>query len=95
MPVSGLVITFSSDVADHGEIMEQLAAESAIELGTACGPRLAVVVDTPSRDHDRTIWDWVRDLPGVAVVDVAFVGFEEQSTGQVHGDQEELPKQTS
>lgn len=79
MPVSGLVITFSSDTADHSAVLEQLAREPTIELGDACGPKLPIVVDTDTREQDRTIWNWVRDLPGVAMVDVAFVGFEDES----------------
>jgi nitrate reductase NapAB chaperone NapD len=80
VPVSGLVITFSSDIAHHGETMEQLAGEPAIEIGDAVGPKLAIVVDSDTRDHDREIWNWVRNLPGIAMVDVAFVGFEETET---------------
>ncbi len=84
MPVSGLVITFSSDIADHGKIVEQLSVEPGIEIGDAVGPKLAIVVDTDTRDRDREIWQWVRDLPGVAMVDVAFVGFEETETINGH-----------
>ena len=86
MPVSGLVITFSSDIADHGKIVEQLSVEPGIEIGDAVGPKLAIVVDTDTRDRDREIWQWVRDLPGVAMVDVAFVGFEETETSTGIGE---------
>lgn len=94
MPVSGLVITFSSDIADHGRIVEQLAGEPAIDIGEAQGAKLAIVVDTDSRERDREIWHWVRDLPGVAMVDVAFVGFEEESGASIKSGPGDLPKRT-
>jgi len=89
VPVSGLVITFSSDTADHGKVLEQLAGEPAIEVGEACGPKLPIVVDTDTREQDRTIWHWVRDLPGVAMVDVAFVAFDDESEGTTDDHQQE------
>lgn len=89
MPVSGLVITFSSNTADHGEVLEQLADEPAIEVGDVCGAKVAIVVDTDTREQDRKIWNWVRDLPGVAMVDVAFVGFDDESKGSTGVNQQE------
>lgn len=77
MPVSGLVITFSGDVTDHRMSLKRLHEEPAIEVGEARGAKLAIVVDTESRQRDQEIWQWVCELPGVILVDVAFVGFEE------------------
>ena len=76
MPVSGLVITFETEVSQHQATVEQLRARSAIEIGEASGPKLAIVVDSQSSAEDQEIWHWVHGLPGVAGVEVAFVGFE-------------------
>jgi nitrate reductase NapAB chaperone NapD len=77
VPVSGIVITFSSDVIDHGETIKQLLAEPVIEIGESSGAKLAIVIDTDSPRRDREIWDWVQNLPGVAWLDVTFVGFDD------------------
>lgn len=76
MPVSGLVITFARDVSIFPQSVQRLADESCIELGESNGPKLAIVVDSESPERDKAIWDWVHELPGVAMVEVAFVGFE-------------------
>lgn len=76
MPVSGLVVTFKQDVSEFPESVQRLEKDNCIEVGQANGPKLAIVVDTNSRDRDREIWHWVHTLPGVVNVEVAFVGFE-------------------
>lgn len=76
MPVSGLVITFDRDAIEFEESLRQLREQPCIELGACQGPRLAVVVDSDSRTNDEVIWRWVHELPGVAMVDVAFIGLD-------------------
>ncbi len=77
MPISGLVVTFSSAVTDHSVSIEALDAIPEIETGAASGSKLAIVVDSASKDRDREIWDAVRELPGVVDVSVALVAFDE------------------
>lgn len=97
MPVSGLVITFSSHAVDHQESVKLLSNEPTIEIGETNGPKMAIVLDTETRDRDREIFQWIRDLPGVAMVDVAFVGFEQSASlededGSDHIDSDNLPR---
>jgi nitrate reductase NapAB chaperone NapD len=40
--------------------------------------RLAVVVDTASKDHDFEVWEWIGNLPGVSEIKIAFVGFDDE-----------------
>jgi len=77
MPVSGLVITVESRDESGERALRQIAADPAFTIGQREQARVAVVLDTPGRDADRSRWEWVRDLPGVTHVDVVFVHFEE------------------
>lgn len=76
MPVSGLVITFTDRVSKFPAALECLRDAPTIEVGEGNGSKLAIVVDSDSPQHDQEIWHWVHELPGVALVEVAFVGFE-------------------
>jgi hypothetical protein len=46
-------------------------------MGVLVANRLAVVLDTTSREEDGQLWDWLGTLAGVTFVEVAFVGFEQ------------------
>lgn len=80
MPISGLVVTFASAVAEHGETTETIRKIPEIEIGDAQAGKLAIVVDSASRQRDQEIWQTVRELPGVIDLAVAFVGFDEPNT---------------
>lgn len=80
MPVSGLVVTFESAIANHVETTERIAKIPEIEIGEAVGGKLAIVVDSASRQRDQEIWQTVSGLPGVIDLAVAFVGFDEESS---------------
>ncbi|MCA9263469.1 MAG: hypothetical protein KDA60_06450 [Planctomycetales bacterium] len=75
MPVSGLVVSLCDEAGPRAETLDEIGREPRITVGTLTGQRLAVVLDTESADDDRRLWDWLHALPGVAFVDVAFVGF--------------------
>lgn len=77
MPISGLVITFSSAVAEHSEALNDLSKFPEIETGVCRGSKLAIVVDSNSKARDQEIWNSVRQLPGVIDVAVAMVAFDE------------------
>ena len=51
-----------------------------------------MVVETDSRDRDREIWHWLQELTGVAMVDVALVGFEEVPEASLNKDDESEPE---
>ena len=77
MPVSGLMLSFSSDVASHGDVLRRIQRRAEIVIGPARGEKLAVVVDTDSREQDRDIWQWLQDLPGITGVHLAFASWDE------------------
>ena len=76
MPVSGLVVSLSQESEARAAAIEALGRETQLTLGELEANRLAVVLDTPSSQEDRRVWDWLNTLPGVSLVEVAFVGFE-------------------
>jgi nitrate reductase NapAB chaperone NapD len=76
MPVSGLVVTLTDDQERRDSALAAIRREPRIEIGMMEARQLAIVVDTPSGDDDRQLWQWLNSLPGVEFVDVALVGFE-------------------
>lgn len=80
MPISGLVITFSQPVALCQQTTDLLRDHNALELGEVNGNKLAVVVETISKKQDQEIWDWVRQLPMVADVSIAFIGLDDDDS---------------
>jgi nitrate reductase NapAB chaperone NapD len=79
MPVSGLVVTFSSGVANHSEAIESLLAIPEVEIGEAGGSKLAIAVDSATQSRDQEVWNAVRQLPGVVDLAVAMIAFDEDS----------------
>ncbi len=77
MPVSGLVVSLSDQHALREATIDTILQESRIGVGVIQSQRMAVVVDTPTREEDKEIWNWLNALPGVTFVDVALVGFED------------------
>jgi nitrate reductase NapAB chaperone NapD len=78
VPVSGLVIVFESSEALNELVVEQLTNHPCLEIGERASDRLAVVVDTASKDHDFEVWEWIGNLPGVSEIKIAFVGFDDE-----------------
>ena len=79
MPVSGLVVSLANEPNLRETAIDAIRQESQIEIGVINSLRMAVVVDTPSSEEDKEIWTWLNALPGVTFVDVAMVGFEDDS----------------
>ena len=79
MPVSGLVVSLANEPNLRETAIDAIRQESQIEIGVINSLRMAVVVDTPSSEEDKEIWNWLNALPGVTFVDVAMVGFEDDS----------------
>ena len=77
MPVSGLVVSLSQEPQLRAEALDAISREAKITLGEREGNRLAIVLDTDSSQEDRHIWDWLHSLPGIALLEVAFVGFDQ------------------
>lgn len=78
MPLSGLVITWDGPLDAHAASLAELRRHPAIEVGQLGDFQCAIVVDTTDPAEDRQVWDWLQALPGVAQVQIAFVGFDEQ-----------------
>lgn len=70
MPVSGLVLTLSEVLSDRQRAIDALKHEPAIHLGPIQGHRVPIVLDTPSSDADKTMWEWLHMLPGILFVDL-------------------------
>ena len=78
MPVSGLVLSLSDEPQPRAEALAVIGREAQITVGVLEANRLAIVLDTASREEDRQLWDWLGSLAGVSFVEVAFVGFEQR-----------------
>ena len=70
MPVSGLVLTLSTDTLKRESALAALRRHRCIEIGQASEHRLPIAVDTPDSDADRQVWSWLHELPGVEFVDL-------------------------
>jgi nitrate reductase NapAB chaperone NapD len=60
--------------------MQTLAEIPEIDLGQINGGKVAIVVDSETKQRDQEIWNTVRDLPGVIDLAIAMVAFDEDTT---------------
>ncbi len=77
MTISSLVLTFASPVHRCPDTLEQVRQHPAITLGPASGRKIAVLVDAESKDVEEALLEWLRDLPEIVNVAVAFVGIDD------------------
>ncbi len=75
MPISGLVVTIQRPIECGAEVMRRVQADARFTCGEPCGDRLPLVLEAEDDAAARQAHDWLHSLPGVAHVDVAFVGF--------------------
>jgi nitrate reductase NapAB chaperone NapD len=59
-------------------VVERLINHPNITVGERSDDRIAIVVDSDSKNHDDDILDWLRNLPGVSEIKLAFVGFDDE-----------------
>ncbi|TWU46912.1 chaperone NapD [Rubripirellula reticaptiva] len=78
MPISGLVVTCDTSNGPIVDAVSILAAHPSVDVGEVSTHRIAIVVDTESKQQDQEIWQWIQGLPGVIDVNVAFVGFDDE-----------------
>lgn len=83
MPISGLVVTLSEDTQRRAAALAELRRHDAIEVGEVAGERVPIVVTSADSDEDRRIWDWLSALPGVLLVSVAYIHFEESEAADL------------
>ena len=77
MSVSGLVVTLEDDEARAAEAHARIERDPRLTVGERVGRRVPVVAQTESPEEDRTLWDALRAMAGIAHVDVTFVAFDE------------------
>jgi nitrate reductase NapAB chaperone NapD len=77
MPISGLVLTLAEDATRRQAALAALEQHPAIRVGQPAGHRLPIVVETADSQEDVQIWDWLHTLPGVVLVDVVMVHFDQ------------------
>ena len=69
---SGLVVTLAT-----GESLAALEAAPPLTLGRRSGDRLPVALEADDAAASERWTEWVRDLPGVAGVEVVFVHWDD------------------
>ncbi len=79
MPVSGLVVSLRDEPHLRDEALAAIGRQPQITMGLLERNRLAIVVDTTSSQEDRRLWQWLSSLPGISLLEVALVGFEQQT----------------
>jgi hypothetical protein len=77
MPVSGLVVSAADEEAAR-QVTEWIARDESFTLGERVGLRLTVAATAPDGSVAEQQHGWLRQLPGVAKVDVAFVLMDSQ-----------------
>ena len=75
MPISGLVLTVAPSELEP--IARTLAEDPRFDAGPPCGPRLPVVVETGGVAEDRAALEWLEALPGVTMVELAWLDFSD------------------
>ncbi len=78
MPVSGLVLTISSDARVRESLLGALRARPEVSLGRCEARRLAVATDTTDEESDRALWRWLEAQAGVEHIDLVFVHFDDR-----------------
>jgi hypothetical protein len=79
VPISGLVVTLVDDSSAREATLAVLREHPALEIGEITSGRVPVVVESLDEEEDRLVWEWLHSLPGVALVVVAFISFDDGS----------------
>jgi nitrate reductase NapAB chaperone NapD len=75
MPTSGLVLTL--DPARRREALAWLSDFAPLTLGDAVQERLPVVLEADDAERAREFTDQLRAAPGVAHLEIVFVGLDD------------------
>jgi hypothetical protein len=78
MPISGLVVTLTDNPVLQQAALAAMRDNPALELGERRYNQIALVVESAGEEEDRLIWEWLHALPGVAMVVVAFIHFDDE-----------------
>lgn len=77
MTISALVLTL--DRRRMPATLQALGADPRLELGPPNANRVPVVAETADCASGRTLFDELRDTPGVELVDVVMIDFSEEA----------------
>jgi hypothetical protein len=78
MPISGLVVTLTDNPVLQQAALAAMREHPALELGERSCNQFALVVESAGEEEDRLIWEWLHALPGVAMVVIAFIHFDDE-----------------
>jgi hypothetical protein len=78
--ISGLVAYLGADEKLAQAAILAMQQQPAIELGQREDRRQPLVLETETASKSQVFTDWMKDLPGVEHVDVAFVHLDEDLT---------------
>ena len=78
MPISGLVVTLTDNPVLQQAALAAMREHPALELGERTRNQIALVAESACEEEDRLIWEWLHALPGVAMVVVAFIHFDDE-----------------
>jgi len=75
--ISSLVIHIANDPEIAKRVIGQINENKRLQHGPPIGNRLPLVLDANSTSQAQSDIEWLRNLPGVEHVDVAFVQVED------------------
>jgi nitrate reductase NapAB chaperone NapD len=79
--IASVVATLEQDVALRLLLQAELAARPELEAGewSLANNRLPITIEVQSRHQMEDSTTWLRNQPGVQMVDVVFVHFEDET----------------
>jgi hypothetical protein len=77
MPVSALVLKLSDEPEERQRAVLTLGEDPRLMLGTPIGSRLPVVAETDSLQGGEALYEQLREIEGVHLVDVISVDFSD------------------
>lgn len=83
--VSGLIINFSTESGPPPATLEALLGHPFVQVGEGSGHRLPIVVETSDAEQTDSMWEWLHSLPGVTLIDLAFLHFDEDEDAHKTG----------
>lgn len=86
MPISGLIVTLTDDLPQQEAALSAMRKHPALELGQPRYNQVPLVVESVDDEEDRLIWEWLYALPGVTMVVVAFIHFDDDGNIEPRSD---------
>ena len=82
--IASVVATLNSNAALRSQLQIELAARQEFEVGdwSATATRIPMTIDVQNRHQMEDSTTWLRTQPGVLMVDVVFVHFEDEANSE-------------